>query len=117
MVSSITDQLARLSITAAQSISHAPAPAPQEWKTALSASTTPFLLTKTLLLKPKAAASVPAWPVMVVAADSSDLALNALAKDLGYKEMRVGQEDYVKEHFQVTDKAAGKLIAQLLVIS
>ncbi|KAJ1645839.1 hypothetical protein IWQ61_010269 [Dispira simplex] len=58
--------------------------------------------TKTLVLKPKAAKSAPTTPVVIVALEQTQTNLSALAKQLQVKEMRLANEDLLKEFFGVT---------------
>ena len=59
-----------------------------------------FVLTKTMLIKPKSKEEVP--PLLVIAAENRDIPVNPLAKSLGYKEARIANDDFVNSTLGVS---------------
>ncbi|KAL7284037.1 hypothetical protein ACG7TL_001314 [Trametes sanguinea] len=99
---SITQSLAKLSISPAASVSHAPTNSPQSWREALEASPDapkPFELVKTLVYKPKTAKTATPVPVVVIARETTDVPSGVLGKTLNLKDLRLASEDLLKEFF------------------
>ena len=69
------------------------------WKDALATASTPtdYLLTKTLVFKPKVAKSAVAVLIVVVALDSTATNAGQVAKAAGEKEARFAAADVVKD--------------------
>jgi len=83
---------------------HAPVNNTAEWKAALATTrvpSTPHVLTKTLVFKPKVAKSQQAVLIMVVALDSTATSAGHVAKSAGEKEARLAAADIVKETLAV----------------
>jgi len=97
--------LSAAAITPAAIVSHAAATSPQAWSEALqSPNANPsvpaqYSLTKVLVFKPKTAKNAVPVPVVIVAADKTEVNSGALAKKLNLKEMRLASEDLLKEFF------------------
>ena len=74
------------------------------WKEALASASTPkdYLLTKTLVFKPKVAKSAAATLIMVVALDSTATNAGQVAKAASEKEARFAVADVVKEALGVS---------------
>jgi Aminoacyl-tRNA editing domain len=74
------------------------------WKDALTSASTPkdFLLTKTLVFKPKVAKTAVATLIMVVALENTATNAGQVAKAAGEKEARFAAADVVKEVLGVT---------------
>ena len=74
------------------------------WKDALANASTPkdYLLTKTLVFKPKVAKSAVATLIMVVALDNTATNAGPVAKAAGEKEARFAAADVVKEALGVS---------------
>lgn len=74
------------------------------WKEALATTSTPndYLLTKTLVFKPKVAKSAVATLIMVVALDSTATNAGQVAKAASEKEARFAAADVVKEALGVS---------------
>lgn len=105
IVDSITQSLAKLSITPAGSIiSHAETTSPATWREALDASPDApksFELIKVLVFKPKTAKTSTPIPVVVIARDETETNSGALGKKLNLKELRLASEDLLKEFFSL----------------
>jgi len=85
---------------AEHTVIHAPVTNAVEWKEALATTrvpSTPHVLTKTLVFKPKVAKSQQALLIMVVALDSTATSAGHVAKSAGEKEARLAAADVVKE--------------------
>ncbi|KAJ2968432.1 hypothetical protein NUW54_g13219 [Trametes sanguinea] len=99
---SLTQSLAKLSISPAATVSHAPTNSPQSWREALEASPDapkPFELVKTLVYKPKTAKTATPVPVVVIARETTDVPSGVLGKTLNVKDLRLASEDLLKEFF------------------
>ncbi|KAG8832795.1 hypothetical protein FRC17_000618 [Serendipita sp. 399] len=114
----ILTSLAACNIEPKGSLSHAATTTdPATWKAALdqapsSNATVPdaYILTKTLVFKPKTAKNAVPIPVMVIAAQETDTkATNALGKQIGQKEMRLAADDLIREFFGVEKSAVSAL--------
>ncbi|KAJ3119229.1 hypothetical protein HK098_005674 [Nowakowskiella sp. JEL0407] len=92
--STIIEKLSSLSLSPSQ-ITHSAASNNKDWSAAVAKSNAPnnYLLTKSLLLKPKGGKDT---PILVFAAESTEFAINAFVKKLGNKEARVANEDVLK---------------------
>lgn len=113
---SITQSLASLSITPSASVSHTVASSPAAWREALEASGSApksFELTKTIVYKPKTAKTATPVPVVVIAAENTDVISGALGKKLSLKELRLASEDLLTEFFAVDKHARTCLYYQL----
>jgi prolyl-tRNA synthetase len=84
-------------------VSH-PAVTNATWKDTLAGCTTPdnFLLTKTLVFKPKVAKSQTAVLIVVVALEDTTTNGTQIAKAAGEKEARLAAPEAVKEALSVT---------------
>lgn len=112
MSSSIVEKLSKLNINASNVFIHAKADSMTDWKSAVAKSAPShqnFQMTKTLLLKPKAAnKSTPApAAVMVVALECTEVSLSVLAKFLAFKEFRFASEDTLTGTFGATKHSIG----------
>lgn len=88
-------------------VSHAPTTNAASWKDALASSstTTPsegYILTKTLVFKPKVAKSETAVLIVVVALDDTATSAGQIAKAAGVKEARFATADAIQEALGVT---------------
>jgi prolyl-tRNA synthetase len=77
---------------------HAAAASPAEWAAALESLGAPHTPTKTLLFNPKAAGKTADAPPLVLLFAHADTQTpsGALAKHLGFKEMRLAAEDAMR---------------------
>lgn len=106
MTESLLQSLSTLALSP-ESASHPSPSADKPWSALLPDG---VHATKTLLFKPKASKTAQVKPVCVVALDSTDVGTaNALAKQLGIKEMRAATDDVWKEWFG-TEKEAGEYL-------
>ncbi|KZT41612.1 prolyl-tRNA synthetase [Sistotremastrum suecicum HHB10207 ss-3] len=86
-------------------VSHAAATSPAVWKEHLQGAKAQggvpesFELLKTLVLKPKTAKTAIPVPVLVIAREETDTNSTALGKKLNLKELRLANEDLLKEFF------------------
>jgi hypothetical protein len=104
LLDSATQALAALSITPSETVEHASASSPVEWREALqAASKAPgeFELLKVLVFKPKTAKNATIVPVVVVARDATETSSSSLSKKLNLKELRLASEDLLSEFFFV----------------
>jgi len=85
-------------------VTHETTSSSQSWKDALTTASTPkdYLLTKTLVFKPKVAKSAVATLIMVVALDNTATSAGQVAKAAGEKEARFAAADVVKEALGVS---------------
>jgi prolyl-tRNA synthetase len=101
---SATKAFAALSITPSETVEHASASSPAEWRETLqAASKAPgeFELLKVLVFKPKTAKNATTVPVVVVARDATETSSSSLGKKLNLKELRLASEDLLSEFFSV----------------
>ncbi|KAF7430250.1 hypothetical protein PC9H_005952 [Pleurotus ostreatus] len=106
----ITQSLAALSIKA--TVTHRDADSPAAWRDALTSTTgTPesFELIKTLVFKPKTAKSATPVPVVVVAREETETNSGALGKKLNLKELRLANEDLLKDFFSLDKNSLSPL--------
>ncbi|KAG5457870.1 MAG: hypothetical protein BJ554DRAFT_2011 [Olpidium bornovanus] len=102
----------RLGLAPARTVSHRAAPDSAAWRAELEGTARgkegpPYLATKTLVFKPKAAKTAAVTPVVLVALESTETNASALARKLGLKEMRLAAEDLLKDFFGA-DKTCGR---------
>ncbi|KAJ9063921.1 hypothetical protein DSO57_1035870 [Entomophthora muscae] len=87
-----------------KSVTHPVATSPVEWATALTSAEPKapegYLMTKTLVLKPKATKTAAVTPVMVIALESTSTNLSALGKKIELKEMRLAAPELLQEFFK-----------------
>lgn len=98
----IIQSLAALSIKA--TVTHRDVDSPAAWRDALTSTAgTPesFELIKTLVFKPKTAKSATPVPVVVVAREETETNSGALGKKLNLKELRLANEDLLKDFFSL----------------
>ena len=98
----ISEALAALSITPQATVSHDAVTSPAQWKEALAAhaeAPKSFELIKTLVYKPKTAKSATPVPVVVIAREETEANSGAIGKQLNLKELRLANEDLLKEFF------------------
>ncbi|KAJ2159463.1 hypothetical protein GGF46_003007 [Coemansia sp. RSA 552] len=89
-------------------VEHAPVESVQEWADALASANglpSSYVLTKTLIYKPKQPKSDPIAPVFVVAKADTAVDIKALGRELKFKELRMANEDVLKNIFD-TSKGA-----------
>lgn len=101
---SVTSVLESLSIKPTAKIAHGATTSPASWKEAIAASADApksFELTKTLVFKPKTAKTATPVPVVVIAREETETVSGALGKKLNLKELRLAQEDLLKEFFSL----------------
>ncbi|TFK71860.1 prolyl-tRNA synthetase [Pluteus cervinus] len=101
-VEAITSLLTSLSITPTQTLTHTPTTSPSTWRTSIQETAnapTSFELIKTLVYKPKTAKTATPIPVVVIARDTTETNSGAIGKKLGLKELRLANEDLLKEFF------------------
>jgi hypothetical protein len=101
---SATQALAALSINPCDTVHHASASSPAEWKEALQ--TAPggpkeFELLKILIFKPKTAKGATPVPVVVIARDTTETSSSSLAKHLNLKDLRLASDDLLSEFFSL----------------
>ncbi|KAI8581327.1 hypothetical protein K450DRAFT_232526 [Umbelopsis ramanniana AG] len=98
--STVIQLLSSLSISP-KTVSHEPVADNKAWQAALDKAQTDvkYNLTKTLVLKPKTAKSAAPTPLFIVALESSETNITAIAKSLGLKECRFANEDLLKDTF------------------
>ena len=111
---SATQALAALSITPSDTVDHASASSPAEWKEALQ--TAPggpkeFELLKVLIFKPKTAKGATPVPVVVVARDTTETSSSSLAKHLNLKDLRLASDDLLSEFFSLDKDSREFLLA------
>ena len=88
-------------------VSHPEVTSPQAWREALQSATSKdghgvpakYTLLNTLVFKPKTAKTATPVPVIVFAAEESDTGATALGKKLNLKELRLANEELLKEFF------------------
>lgn len=115
-VENIVLQLQKLSITPADTVSHAAASSPATWREALEQSSSapkPFELIKTIVYKPKTAKTATPVPLVVIAREGTDVISGALGKKLNLKEPRLASEDLLTEFFSL-DKNSRTIVIILL---
>ncbi|ORY00800.1 prolyl-tRNA synthetase [Basidiobolus meristosporus CBS 931.73] len=106
---SVVDRFTSLSISP-KVVDHEPVKNNAEWSEALgqcdqASLPSTYVLTKTLVLKPKTAKNAPVTPVMVVALESTETNMSALGKKLSLKDLRFANEDLLSSFFGVTKEA------------
>ncbi|KAK9716723.1 hypothetical protein K7432_006712 [Basidiobolus ranarum] len=106
---SVIERFTALSISP-KVVEHAPVKNNAEWTDALgqcdqASLPSSFVLTKTLVLKPKTAKNAPVTPVMVVALESTETNMTALGKKLGLKDLRFANEDLLTNFFGIAKEA------------
>jgi prolyl-tRNA synthetase len=105
------------------SATHSPTTNAATWKDALAkaSGSTPadFVLTKTLLFKPKVAKSEKTVLAMVVALNETATTAGQVAKTVGSSDARVATKDAVKEALEVTVEQGTRLSlsAELIIVS
>lgn len=100
----VTSVLESLSIKPTAKIAHGATTSPASWKEAIAANADApksFELTKTLVFKPKTAKTATPVPVVVIAREETETVSGALGKKLNLKELRLAQEDILKEFFSL----------------
>lgn len=83
-------------------VQHEPADSPAAWKAALAGTSgvpSHFELTKTFVYKPKTAKTAVPVPVVAVVREETETNSTALGKKLNLKELRLANEDLLKEFF------------------
>ncbi|KAI8869121.1 prolyl-tRNA synthetase [Ramicandelaber brevisporus] len=106
MSADLVAKLGALKISAT-TVDHAAVSNPGAWAEAVSSSAgvpAKYLLTKTLVLKPKTAKTAVPTPVMIVALETTDTPLGAIGKSLGLKECRLANEDLLASAFGGVNK-------------
>ena len=99
---SVTQALSALSLKPS-TVAHVATDSPASWRAALATTPAPepFQLVKTLVYKPKTAKTATAVPVVVIAPESSNPSSAAIGKKLNLKELRLANEDLLKELFSL----------------
>ncbi|KAG8904366.1 hypothetical protein FRB99_001867 [Tulasnella sp. 403] len=98
---SLVSRLESLSISS-KVVKHTAATSPAEWKAALAASPDAppqYELTKTLVYKPKTAKTATPVPVIAIAREETETNSGTLGKKLNLKELRLANEDLMKDFF------------------
>ncbi|KAI9293970.1 prolyl-tRNA synthetase [Neoconidiobolus thromboides FSU 785] len=86
-----------------QKLTHSIVTNPTEWQTAISSSTeqpSSYQLSKTLVFKPKTGKNAAVQPIVFITIDTAQFNTNAVAKFLGFKEMRLASGDLLSEIFK-----------------
>ncbi|KAG8955439.1 hypothetical protein FRC04_008790 [Tulasnella sp. 424] len=100
-VDDIVSRLQGLSL-GAKVVQHDPVTSPAAWKDALAAASdapASYELTKTLVYKPKTAKTATPVPVIAIVREETETSSGALGKKLNLKELRLANEDLMKEFF------------------
>ncbi|KAG8894431.1 hypothetical protein FRC01_012979, partial [Tulasnella sp. 417] len=100
-VDDIVSRLQGLSL-GAKCVQHDPVTSPAAWKDALAAASdapASYELTKTLVYKPKTAKTATPVPVIAIVREETETSSGALGKKLNLKELRLANEDLMKEFF------------------
>lgn len=101
-----------------KSVTHSAATSPAEWASALVSADPKapegYLLTKTLVLKPKTAKTAAVTPVMVIALESTSTNLSALGKKIELKEMRLAAPELLQDFFK-SDKDSSNALSSLFL--
>lgn len=108
-VDDIVSRLQGLSL-GAKVVKHDPVTSPAAWKDALAAASdapASYELTKTLVYKPKTAKTATPVPVIAIVREETETSSGSLGKKLNLKELRLANEDLMKEFFSA-DKDSGK---------
>ncbi|KAG8897833.1 hypothetical protein FRC00_003749, partial [Tulasnella sp. 408] len=100
-VDDIVSRLQGLSL-GAKVVKHDPVTSPAAWKDALAAASdapASYELTKTLVYKPKTAKTATPVPVIAIVREETETSSGSLGKKLNLKELRLANEDLMKEFF------------------
>lgn len=97
----VLEALSKLSISP-KVVSHASVSDAQAWGAALKDEPSQFVLTKTLILKPKTSKTAPVTPVVVIALESTETNATALGKKLNLKDCRFANEELLSTTFNST---------------
>ncbi|KAG2003302.1 proline-tRNA ligase, variant 2 [Coprinopsis cinerea AmutBmut pab1-1] len=111
---------AALSLANPLTVTHEPATSPAQWKELLQAhkdAPKPFELIKTLVYKPKTAKTATPVPVVVVAREETETNSGAIGKQLGLKELRLANEELLKEFFALDKDSLSPLAIDSSVFS
>jgi prolyl-tRNA synthetase len=85
-------------------VSHIETTSQSSWREALTVTPSApksFELIKTLVFKPKTAKTAAVVPVVLIARDETETTSGALGKKLNLKELRLANEDLLKEFFSL----------------
>ncbi|KAJ2852248.1 hypothetical protein IWW36_000390 [Coemansia brasiliensis] len=101
-VNALVTQLNALGISTAP-VEHAPVENNEQWTEALktvSGLPSSYVLTKTLVFKPKQPKSDPIAPIMVVIKETTAANAKAIGAELKFKDLRLANEDVLRDIFQ-----------------
>ncbi|KAI5888749.1 prolyl-tRNA synthetase [Schizophyllum commune H4-8] len=107
----VTKSLASLSIQP-RAVEHAAADTPDAWREAVKgagAAPESFELIKVLVYKPKTAKSATPVPAVVIARESTETQTSAIGKKFGLKDLRVANDDLMREFLTVDRTAVSPL--------